>query len=99
MSIHTTHADLGRAIRRLRRARRLTIEDLAFTAGMHHTYLSQIERGLRNPTLDKLYGVARALDVPLSTLLALAEEEAAVAQAARAARTQLRAFAGTPPIR
>jgi hypothetical protein len=35
-----TNTDLGQAIRRLRRARKLTIETLAFAADMHPTYLS-----------------------------------------------------------
>jgi AraC-like DNA-binding protein len=39
---------LGQAIRRLRQADDLTIEDLAHAAGMHPTYLSGIERGVRN---------------------------------------------------
>jgi hypothetical protein len=42
-------ADLGRAIRRLRHARKITIETLAFAADMHPTYLSGIER---DPSCD-----------------------------------------------
>jgi transcriptional regulator with XRE-family HTH domain len=64
MSTLTSGADLGQAIRRLRRAHRVTIDDLAAAAGMHPTYLSGIERGLRNPTWSKLCGLADALDVP-----------------------------------
>ena len=55
---------LGQAVRRLRDERDLTIEGLADAASVHWTYLSEIERGLANPTWDKLAGIATALDVP-----------------------------------
>lgn len=56
-----TNADLialGQAVRHLRQERHLTIEALASRSSMHPTYLSSIERGLRNPTLVKLVGLA-----------------------------------------
>ena len=84
-----TNAELGRAIRRLRRARRLTIEDLAHAADMHPTYLSGIERGVRNPTWSKLTGLARALDVPIAEIARDAEAEAQLAARMRAARSEL----------
>lgn len=71
-----TNADLGRTIRRLRKARRLSIEALAFAAKMHPTYLSGIERGRRNPTWHKLCGVAEALEMPMSAMTSHAEREA-----------------------
>jgi transcriptional regulator with XRE-family HTH domain len=82
-----TNADLGQALRRLRRARRLTIEALALNAGMHPTYLSGIERGIRNPTWEKLACLAGALGVSVSRIAHDAETEAMVAQAAEAVRT------------
>ncbi|HST55237.1 MAG TPA: helix-turn-helix transcriptional regulator [Solirubrobacteraceae bacterium] len=72
------HIVLGCAIRRLRRARGLTIEDLAFAAGLHPTYLSGIERGERNPTWTKLGGLADALGVSVSMIAQAAEQIAAV---------------------
>jgi transcriptional regulator with XRE-family HTH domain len=84
-----TNADLGVAIRLLRRARRLTIEDLAFAADIHPTYLSGIERGVRNPTWDKLTAIARALDFPLSALTRDAEVQAQLAARMREARRDL----------
>jgi transcriptional regulator with XRE-family HTH domain len=71
-----SNADLGRTIRRLRQARRLSIEALAFMADMHPTYLSGIERGRRNPTWYKLCGVAEALEMPMSAMTGQAEHEA-----------------------
>jgi transcriptional regulator with XRE-family HTH domain len=90
MSTHVTGADLGRAVRRLRKAHGLKIEVLAFAADMHPTYLSGIERGLRNPTWRKLCGLAQALDIPVSTLAQEAEEEAVIARIASAARARLK---------
>jgi transcriptional regulator with XRE-family HTH domain len=100
MSTHATGADLGRAVRRLRKAHGLKIEALAFAADMHPTYLSGIERGLRNPTWRKLCGLADALDVSVSTLAGEAEEEAVVAHIERTTREHLRAqsnLLGMPP--
>ena len=42
-------------------------------AGMHRTYVSEIERGLRNPSFRNLFKLAAALEVPLSDLVAQAE--------------------------
>jgi transcriptional regulator with XRE-family HTH domain len=84
-----TNADLGRALRGLRRSRRLTIEALALTAEMHPTYLSGIERGVRNPTWVKLSRLAQALDVPVSKIARDAEAEAQVADRLAAIRSEL----------
>ncbi len=70
-----TNAQLGRAVRRLRLARRLSIESLAGDAQMHPTYLSAIERGLRNPTWVKLCHLAQALSIEVSALARAAEAE------------------------
>jgi|SRR5580700_6219932 transcriptional regulator with XRE-family HTH domain len=84
-----TNAELGRAIRRLRRGRRMTIEGLAHAADMHPTYLSGIERGLRNPTWSKLTGLARALEIPVAVIARDAEAEAQLAARMRIARVEL----------
>jgi transcriptional regulator with XRE-family HTH domain len=86
-----TNADLGQAIRRLRKERRLSIEALAFAADMHPTYLSGIERGVRNPTWDKITSLARALDVPVSTIVQTAEQEADLALIVRDTRVRIAA--------
>lgn len=70
-----TQAQLGRAIRRLREQRGLSIEALAALADMHPTYLSGIERGRNNPSWTKLCGLARALDTPISSIASRAETE------------------------
>lgn len=70
-----TNAALGRAIRRLRKHRKLTIEALAHAADLHPTYLSGIERGVRNPTWAKLCALADALGIPVSVVAAEAEHD------------------------
>jgi transcriptional regulator with XRE-family HTH domain len=65
--------DLGCGLRGLRKARGLTIEDLAWMAAMHPTYLSQIERGRANPTWFRLCDLAAALGVAVSEIVHEAE--------------------------
>lgn len=52
---------LGRNVQRLREERGLSQEELAFEAGVHRTYLSGVERGVRNPTIGVLEKLARGL--------------------------------------
>ncbi len=47
----------------------LSQEEFAFTAGVHRTYISGIERGVRNPTVLMLEEIALALGVPSARLL------------------------------
>jgi transcriptional regulator with XRE-family HTH domain len=76
-----SNVQLGRAIRRQRRVRDLSIEALAFAADLHPTYLSAIERGLRSPTWGKLCGLARALNITIAALAQAAEAETLLALA------------------
>ncbi len=71
-----TREQLGRVVRRRRHARKTTIEDLAHEAHMHHTYLSGIERGRRNPSWEKLLNLAIAFETPLSAIIKEVEDEA-----------------------
>lgn len=68
-----TPDQLGRAVRQLRVEHEMTLEVLAKASGLHWTYLSGIERGRRNPTLNVLAAMARSLDVSTSKLIRLAE--------------------------
>ena len=58
----------GRQIRRLRTNIGETQEEIANRAAMHVTYLSGIERGLRNPSLTSIRALAEALEVPIEAL-------------------------------
>jgi transcriptional regulator with XRE-family HTH domain len=59
----------GRSIRRLRKQRGLSQEDLAEASGMSRNYVSDMERGVRNPGLLALVALAKALRVSLRELV------------------------------
>jgi NarL family two-component system response regulator LiaR len=69
---------LGHVIRRLRKACGLTVGRLAREAGMSRAHLSMIEHGRQGTSLGKLVGLARALELPISTLISEAEAESEV---------------------
>ncbi|PZR07485.1 MAG: XRE family transcriptional regulator [Azospirillum brasilense] len=60
---------LGERVNALRVALGLSQEDFAAQVGLDRTYVSGIERGLRNPTLLVLLRLAQALEVPVTELL------------------------------
>lgn len=59
----------GEQVRRLRKARGLSQEELAELADMHRNYIGGIERGERNVALLNILRLAKALGVSLSELL------------------------------
>ncbi len=56
---------IGGKVRALRQQRGMTIEQLARAAGLTMSFISQVERGLVNLSLDSLRQISRALDVPM----------------------------------
>jgi transcriptional regulator with XRE-family HTH domain len=60
---------VGLNVRRFRAERDLSQEELAFECGLHRTYVSGVERGVRNPTVVVLEKIAKALKVGASRLL------------------------------
>ena len=61
--------EFGNRVRGLRKQRGLTQMDLAICLGVGRSYLSQVERGLRDPGLRLVKSIADALSMPLSQLL------------------------------
>ncbi|MDO0821295.1 helix-turn-helix domain-containing protein [Desulfosporosinus nitroreducens] len=53
----------GIRVRKLRQALGISQEELAFSSNLHRTYISDIERGMRNVSLDNIYKIAVALDI------------------------------------
>jgi len=58
----------GKAVRRRRRELDISQEELAERSGLHRTYISSVERGERNPTLESIEQFAKALDIKVSEL-------------------------------
>lgn len=53
----------GLRLRELRKARNISQEELMAATGIHRTYLSEVERGIRNISIVNVEKIARALNV------------------------------------
>lgn len=60
---------VGVNVQKIRRDKGWSQEELAFECGLHRTYISGVERGIRNPTVTALAKIATALKVEASALL------------------------------
>ncbi|HRF07516.1 MAG TPA: helix-turn-helix transcriptional regulator [Xanthobacteraceae bacterium] len=60
---------VGLNVQKLRRAKALSQEELADRAKIHQTYLSGVERGVRNPTVVVLHKIAAALNADIEDLV------------------------------
>lgn len=60
----------GAAVRHRRGRLGISQEELAGRAGLHRTYISDVERGARNVSLESIHRLASALDIPMSLLFA-----------------------------
>jgi transcriptional regulator with XRE-family HTH domain len=60
---------LGQNVRHLREQAGWSQEDYAHRAGIHRTYVSDIERGSRNPTIEVVERLARPFNVAVGSLL------------------------------
>jgi transcriptional regulator with XRE-family HTH domain len=67
------HQAFGRAVRELREQSRLTQDRLAEKCDLDRTYISGIERGLRNPTIQTIWIIAAGLNVSPKELIGLTE--------------------------
>jgi transcriptional regulator with XRE-family HTH domain len=66
--LRSTLVRLGKRIREFRRGQDRSQEDLAADAELDAKHLQEIEKGMVNPTVATLLGIARALRVPLGEL-------------------------------
>ena len=65
----------GKAVRRVRQRRGISQERLAELAGIHRTYIGDVERGTRNLALVNMTRIAEALGLRLSDLIREMEHE------------------------
>ena len=63
-------------LKKLRVKKGLSQEEFGFQTDLHRTYVSQLERGLKSPSLNTLNKIAKVLDLKLSRLFYIMEEEA-----------------------
>ncbi len=73
MIVTSVNEAIGQCIRRLRIDLGVSQEELAQRAGIHRTYISQLERGIKSPTLIVLTKIAKALGTRPSHILRLIE--------------------------
>jgi transcriptional regulator with XRE-family HTH domain len=66
---HNPKELFGQNVRRIRNEVGLSQEELAFRAKLHRTYISSVERGARNVSLENIFAIAEALGVPPGDLL------------------------------
>ena len=63
------NTELGKKIRELRKKKELTQEELAYKSELDYSYINQIENGKRNPSVEAVEKIAKALGVKVQDLL------------------------------
>lgn len=64
---------MGKLIKKMRKERRLSQDILSGLAGIGRSHLAMIETGSKNASVETLWNISRAMDIPLSTLFATYE--------------------------
>ena len=72
----TTERVFGKEISRLRGRLGISQEELGFRTDLHRTYISQIERGIKSPTLGVILKLARKLGISAAKLISNVEKKA-----------------------
>ena len=75
LSGKSLHDVFGRVVRRRREKLGLSQEELGYKAGLHRTYVSLLERGRRNPSLNVVAALARGLGTSTVALMGDLEAE------------------------
>ncbi|MEK4047598.1 helix-turn-helix transcriptional regulator [Paenibacillus sp. FSL H8-0048] len=70
----------GQVLKTIRKRNKMSQEKLAFESNLDRTYISMLERGIHQPTLNSLLALAEALNMKASELVRLVEEEIAEAK-------------------
>lgn len=65
----------GKVLRKYRKAKQLSQEKLAFNANIDRSFLSELERGVRKPTINTIFALCYALEIKPSTMIIEVEEE------------------------
>jgi transcriptional regulator with XRE-family HTH domain len=59
----------GQILRKLRIEKGISQEDLGFKSGYHRTYISLLERGQKNPSLQTIFRLSKALEISPSEII------------------------------
>lgn len=65
----TINQKLGKKIKSLRRSAGISQEELAYQAKIDYSYLNEIEAGKRNPSIKRIFQIAKVLKIGLSDLV------------------------------
>ncbi len=65
----------GNVLRRLRTEKGFSQESFGYKVDLHRTYISQLERGLKSPSLNTLSRICNALEITMSEFLTIVEKE------------------------
>jgi transcriptional regulator with XRE-family HTH domain len=72
--VNNLNASFGKIICDLRKSAGISQEELADRASIHRTYVSQIERGLKSPTIAILLKLSKALNTTPSKIMRMLED-------------------------
>lgn len=61
--------NFGLILKTLRKCKGLSQEDFSFHVGLHRTYVSQLERGLKSPSLRTIEKLCKELDITISEFM------------------------------
>lgn len=65
----------AKILKKLRLEKELSQERFGYESGLHRTYVSQLERGLKSPSLHTLVRITNVLEISMSDFMALIEQE------------------------
>src|SRR4029077_14444326 len=96
MAVHTAAQALARNLKRKRLERAVSLSELARSSGVSKATLSGLERGSGNPSVDTVWALAQALNIPFGELFDENEDDAVKVMRIDAAQvvTSERGFVG-----
>lgn len=75
--ISALQSAFAEVVRKLRLNKRLSQEEFAERSGLHRTYISDIERGVRNIAFSNIVRICEALEISISKMMQMVERQAA----------------------
>ncbi|EPJ56189.1 MAG: toxin-antitoxin system, antitoxin component, Xre family [Osedax symbiont Rs2] len=66
---------IGKTVKEFRLMRNLSLNDISSETGLNKSYLSKIENEKRDPSIDSLSKISKAINIPLNILILMSEEE------------------------